>query len=100
MNSFRGALLALVAIGVLITIVAALTGLLLIVAVVVSLAVLNLVYLPRAARRVGLRAAWLALILLPLMVAFAFVASGYEGVAWAAGLWIAAIGAPRLVGHQ
>jgi hypothetical protein len=99
-TSFRGALWGLVALAVLIAIVAALTGLVLIVAVVVSLAVLNLVYLPRAATRVGLRAAWLALILLPLMVAVGFIASGYEGVAWAAGLWIAAIGAPRLVGQQ
>jgi hypothetical protein len=100
MTSFRGALLGLVAIGVLITIVAALTGLLLIVAVVVALAVLNLVYLPRAARRIGLRARWLALILLPLMLPVGFIATGYEGVAWAAGIWIAAIGAPRLVGQQ
>ena len=100
LTSFRGALWGLVALGVLITVVAAFTGLLLIVAVVVGLAVLNLVYLPRAATRVRLRAGWLALILLPLMIAVGFIASGYEGVAWAAGLWIVAIGAPRLVGHQ
>ena len=100
MSSFRGALWGLVALGVLITIAAAITGLLFIVAVGVGLAVLNLVYLPRAARRLGLRAAWLALILLPLIVAVGVIASGYEGVAWAAGLWIAAIGAPRLAGQQ
>jgi ABC-type uncharacterized transport system permease subunit len=100
MTSFRGALWGLVAIGVLITIVAALTGLLVIVAVVVSLAVLNLVYLPRAARWMGLRAGWLALILLPLTLAVGFIATGFNGAAWAAGLWLVAIGAPRLAGHE
>src|SRR5713101_4206984 len=79
LTSFRGALWGLVAFGVLITVVAAFTGLLLIVAVVGALAVLNLVYLPRTAARVGLRAGWLALILLPLMVAVGFIASAYEG---------------------
>jgi len=100
MTSFRGALWGLVAIGVLIAIVAALTGLLLIVALVVSVAVLNLVYLPKAARRLRIPARWLALTLLPVMVSIGFIATGYAGAAWAAGLWIVAIGMPRVVGRQ
>jgi hypothetical protein len=96
----RGALWGLVAIGVLIAIVAALTGLLLIVSVVVALAVLNLVYLPKAARRLGIRAAWLALILMPCMVLVGLALAGYAGAAWAGGLWLAAIGGPWIIGRE
>jgi 4-hydroxybenzoate polyprenyltransferase len=89
-----------VALAVLVAIVAALTGLLVIAAVAIGLAILNLVYLPRVAARLRVPATWLAVSLLPLIVAGGLLVSGVSGAAWGAAIWVAAIGLPRVVGRD
>jgi hypothetical protein len=76
--------------------VAALTGFLVVAGVVVGLVVLNLVYLPRAAQRLNLAPAVLAVVLLPVLLGGGWLVSGVQGAAWGAGIWILAIGLPRV----
>jgi hypothetical protein len=99
-HPLRMALAGLVVVGLLLAVVAALTGLLVVIALVVCLAVLNLVYLPRAARRLRIPAGWLALTLIPFMILIGVVVDGIEGAAWAIGLWLVAIGLPRAIGRD
>jgi hypothetical protein len=60
-------------------------------------AVLNLIYLPRAAAYVRLRPSWLALILIPFMILVGGLIGGPEGAAWGLGFWLVAIGLPRAI---
>ena len=98
--SVRTLLVSFIALGVLLSFVAALTGLLLVLALVVALAALNVVYLPRVAVRLRLQVGWLALLLIPLMVVVGAVVGGGAGAAWGAGIWVAAIGLPRAIGRE
>jgi hypothetical protein len=91
---------ALIGAGLLLVALAALTGLLLVLALIVGLAVLNVVYLPRAAMRLHLQASWLALMLIPFMILAGVIVAGLEGAAWGAGVWLAAIGLPRAIGRD
>jgi hypothetical protein len=94
---------ALWAVGILVilaAIVAALTGLVVIAAIGVALAILNLVYLPRLATRLRISALWLALALIPVLLGAGLLAGGVSGAAWGAAIWLAAIGLPRAVGHD
>src|SRR6266699_4660388 len=96
-----GALLwVLLGIGVLALVLAALTGLLLALVVVVALAVLNLIYLPRAAARLRLTPGWLAVILIPCVILAGTVVDGVPGAAWGAGVWLVAIGLPRVIANE
>src|SRR5216683_2103152 len=96
----RGLIVSLVLAGLVLAVVAALTGLVIVLALVVALAVLNVVYLPRAARTLRLPAGWLALMLIPFMILAGVVVGGIEGAGWAAGIWLVAIGLPRVIGHD
>jgi 4-hydroxybenzoate polyprenyltransferase len=91
---------SLIGVGLLLVVFAALTGFLLVLALVVGLAVLNIIYLPRAAARLHIRATWLALVLIPLLVLAGFVVGGPEGAGWGAGMWLVAIGLPRAIGRD
>jgi hypothetical protein len=91
---------SLIGAGLLLVALAALTGLLLVFALVVGLAVLNVIYLPRAAVRSGIPVGWLAVGLLPLMILAGVLLGGIEGAAWGAGIWLAAIGLPRAIGRD
>jgi hypothetical protein len=95
----RAALWALVGLAVLVGIVAALTGLFLVAALVVGLALVNLIYLPRAAAYVRIPVGWLTLLLIPVLGLAGFVLGGIEGAAWGLGLWLVAIGLPRAIGR-
>jgi hypothetical protein len=96
----RGLILSAIGLGLLLVLVAALSGLLLVLALVVGLAVLNLIYLPRAAIWLRMPVDWLALILIPFMVLAGFVVSGVEGAAWGIGIWLVAFGLPRAIGRD
>ena len=100
MNPFRAALVGLFALGVLIGVVAALTGLLVVFALVVALGALNLIYLPRLARQLRISAGWLAMALFPVMLLIGGLAGGVEGAGWAAGVWVVAVGLPRAIGFE
>jgi len=95
----RGLVAALIVVGLLVAVVAALTGLLLILALVIGLAVLNVIYLPRIATRFRLPAGWVALILIPFMILTGVVLGGVQGAVWGAGIWLVAIGLPRALGR-
>jgi hypothetical protein len=96
----RAALVALIGLALLAAAVAVLTGLFLIVVLVVGLAVLNLIYLPRIAARVRLPVGWVAMILIPFMILAGEVIAGPEGVAWSVVVWLVAIGVPRAIGQD
>jgi ABC-type uncharacterized transport system permease subunit len=96
----RTLIVSLVLAGLVLAVVAALTGLVIVLALVVGLAVLNIVYLPSAARRLRLPAGWLALILIPFMILAGVIVGGIDGAGWAAGIWFVAIGLPRVIGHD
>jgi hypothetical protein len=96
----RAALVALIGLALLAAAVAVLTGLFLIVVLVVGLAVLNLIYLPRIAARVRLPVGWVAMILIPFMILAGEVIAGPEGVAWSVVVWLVAIGLPRAIGQD
>jgi hypothetical protein len=96
----RTVIVSLVLAGLVLAVLAALTGFLLVVAVVIGLAVLNIVYLPSAARKLRLPARWLALMLIPFMILGGVIVGGIEGAGWAAGIWLVAIGLPRIIGHD
>jgi hypothetical protein len=96
----RWGVVVLVVLAVLAAIVAALTGLLLLVAVAIGLAIVNLVYLPRLAARLRLSTAWLAVVLMPLLIGIGLGVGGASGGAWGAGLWLVGIGLPRVVGRH
>src|SRR5258708_34589679 len=96
----RTVIVSLVLAGLALAVLAALTGFLLVAAVVIGLAVLNIVYLPSAARRLHLPAGWLALMLIPFMILGGVIVGGIEGAGWAAGIWLVAIGLPRGVGDD
>jgi hypothetical protein len=96
----RAALVALIGLALLAAAVAVLTGLFLIVVLVVGLAVLNLIYLPRVAARVRLPVGWVAMILIPFMILAGEVIAGPEGVAWSVVVWLVAIGLPRAIGQD
>jgi hypothetical protein len=85
--------LGLVALVVL-TVVLFWVGLLL--ALAVGLVLLNVLYLPRVAVRLGLPTAQLALWLLPVAAVVGFLIGGSTGAAWGAAGWLAVIAAPRL----
>jgi ABC-type uncharacterized transport system permease subunit len=91
---------SLIGAALLLVVVAALSGLLLVLAVAVGLAVLNLVYLPRAATRLRIPVGWLALVLIPFLVLVGFLVGGVEGAAWGVGMWLVAIGLPRAIGRD
>jgi hypothetical protein len=100
-HPLRGLLVCLIAVGLLLAVVAAFTGLLLVLAVVLGLGVLNVVYLPRAAVRLRIPVGWLALMLIPFMIlAGVVVGGGVEGAGWGAGVWLVAIGLPRAIGRE
>jgi hypothetical protein len=99
-SSIRVLLLAVVAAVVLVTLAVVLSWLFFVFAVVAALTVLNLVYLPRAAARVHVPIVWLVMALLPLMLAGGALLSGLSGAAWGIGLWVAAIGVPRVVARD
>jgi hypothetical protein len=96
----RTLIVSLVLIGLGVAVVAALTGFVLVLALAVGLGALNLVYLPRIARVLRIRAGWLALMLIPFMILAAAIAGGVEGAAWGAGIWLVAIGLPRALGRD
>jgi hypothetical protein len=96
----RAALVALIGLALLAAAVAVLTGLFLIVVLVVGLAVLNLIYLPRVAARVRLPVGWVAMILIPFMILAGEVIAGPEGVALSVVVWLVAIGLPRAIGQD
>jgi hypothetical protein len=99
-NPIGAALWALVAVAALVILFAAVTGFLIAVVVVVCVTVLNLVYLPRAAARLHLRPIWLALMLIPIAILVGALVDGIPGAAWGAGLWLLAIGLPRLIARD
>jgi hypothetical protein len=77
--------------------VAAISGFLVVAGVVAVVLVLNLVYLPRAAQRLRLTPALLAVLLLPLFMAVGWaLVREVQGAAWGAGVWILSIGLPRV----
>src|SRR5258708_14067118 len=94
----RTVIVSLVLAGLALAVLAALTGFLLVAAVVIGLAVLNIVYLPSAARKLRLPAGWLAPMLIPFMILAGVIVGGIEGPRWAAGLLLGAIGPPRVIG--
>jgi hypothetical protein len=96
----RSVIVTAVLVGLLVAVVAALTGFLLVLALVVGLGALNLVYLPRVATVLRIRAGWLALMLIPFMILAGAIAGGVEGAAWGAGIWLVAIGLPRALGRD
>ncbi len=96
----RTVIVSLVLAGLVLAVLAALTGFLLVAAVVIGLAVLNIVYLPSAARKLRLPAGWLALVLIPFMILGGVIVGGIDGAGWAAGIWLVAIGVPRVIGHD
>jgi 4-hydroxybenzoate polyprenyltransferase len=96
----RSLIVSLVLVGLLLVVIATLTGLLVVLALVVGLAVLNVVYLPRAAKRLRLPVRWLALMLIPFMTLAGVVVDGVEGAGWGAGVWLLAIGLPRAIGRD
>src|SRR3982074_2301287 len=96
----RTLIASLVLAGIALAVLAALTGLLLVLAVGIGLAVLNIVYLPSVARKLRLPAGWLALMLIPFMILAGVIVGGIEGAGWAAGIWLVAIGLPRVIGHD
>jgi hypothetical protein len=96
----RSLIVSLVLVGLLLAVVAALTGFLVVLALVVGLGALNLVYLPRVATVLRIRAGWLALMLIPFMILAGAIAGGVEGAAWGAGIWLVAIGLPRALGRD
>jgi 4-hydroxybenzoate polyprenyltransferase len=96
----RTVIVSLVLAGLVLAVLAALTGFLLVAAVVIGLAVLNIVYLPSAARKLRLPAGWLALMLIPFMILGGVIVGGIDGAGWAAGIWLVAIGLPRVIGHD
>jgi hypothetical protein len=100
LHPLRVVLASLIGVGLLVVVVAALTGFLLVLALAIGLAVLNIVYLPRAAVRLHIGPTWLALMLLPVMVLAGFVVGGAPGAGWGAGLWLVAIGLPRAIGRN
>src|SRR5712691_750056 len=96
----RTLIVSLVLAGLTLAVVAALTGREVVLALVVGLAVLNIVYLPGAARRLRLPAGWLALMLIPFMILAGGIVGGIDGAGWAAGIWLVAIGLPRAMGYD
>lgn len=66
------------------------------VAAALAVAVLNVVYLPRLARRLGAPALVLGLALLPLLAALGWWAGGGVGAALGAAAWLVLVGLPRL----
>jgi 4-hydroxybenzoate polyprenyltransferase len=96
----RTLIVSLVLAGLVLAVLAALTGLVIVLALVVGLAVLNIVYLPSAARTLRLPAGWLALMLIPFMILAGVIVGGIEGAGWAAGIWLVAIGVPRAIGFD
>jgi hypothetical protein len=100
LHPVRGLFVSFVGLGLLVVVVAALTGVLLVVAVAVGLAVLNVVYLPRAAVRLRMPVGWLAFMLIPFMILAGVVVGGVEGAAWGLGMWLVAIGLPRAIGRD
>jgi len=96
----RTLIISVVLAGLVLAVLAALTGLLIVLALVLGLGVLNIVYLPSAARKLRLPAGWLALMLIPVMILAGVVVGGVEGAGWAAGIWLVAIGLPRVIGQD
>lgn len=96
----RTLIVSLVLAGLVLAVLAALTGLVIVLALVVGLGVLNIVYLPSAARRLSVPAGWLALMLIPFMILAGVIVGGIDGGGWAAGIWLVAIGLPRAIGHD
>src|SRR5258708_39702079 len=96
----RTLIVTVVLVGLLVAVFAVLTGLLLVLALVVGTAVLNVIYLPSAARRLRVPAGWLALGLIPFMILAGAIVGGVEGAGWAVGIWLVAIGLPRAIGHD
>jgi len=96
----RTLIISVVLAGLVLAVLAALTGLLIVLALVVGLGVLNIVYLPSAARKLRLPAGWLALMLIPFMILAGVIVGGVEGAGWAAGIWLVAIGLPRVIGQD
>ena len=96
----RTLIISLVLAGLALAVLAAFTGLVIVLALVIGLGVLNIVYLPRAARRLHLPAGWLALMLIPFMILGGVIVGGIEGGGWAAGIWLVAIGLPRAIGYD
>src|SRR5712692_7344033 len=99
-NLLRTMIVSLVLAGLVLAVLAALTGLVIVLALVVGLGVLNIVYLPSAARKLRLPAGWLALMLIPFMILAGVIVGGIEGAGWAAGIWLVAIGLPRVIGQD
>jgi hypothetical protein len=96
----RAAAAVVLAVGLVVVAFAALTGLLLALAVVIGLLVLNLVYLPRAALRLRIGTGWLALLLLPVLLLLGLAVNGVPGIGWSAALWLVAVGLPRVIGRD
>src|SRR5438105_1911473 len=96
----RTLIVSLVLAGLVLAVLAALTGLLLVLALVIGLGVLNIVYLPRAAGTLRLPVGWLALMLIPFMILAGVIVGGVEGAGWGAGIWLLAIGLPRVIGQD
>ncbi len=96
----RTLIVSLVLAGLVLAVLAAFTGLVIVLALVVGLAVLNIVYLPGAARRLRLPVGWLALMLIPFMILAGIIVGGIEGAGWGAGIWLVAIGLPRAIGYD
>jgi ABC-type uncharacterized transport system permease subunit len=96
----RTLIVSLVLAGLVLAVFAALTGLVIVLALVVGLAVLNIVYLPSAARKLRLPVGWLALMLIPFMILGGVIVGGIDGAGWAAGTWLVAIGLPRVIGQD
>ena len=96
----HAALATIVLLGLAIAVVAALTGLLLVLALVAGLGALNLLYLPRVARLLRIPVNWLAAALLPVALLIGAAAAGQAGAAWGAGWWVAAVGVPRAIGLE
>src|SRR5712691_8546827 len=99
-NLLRTVIVSLVLAGLVLAVLAALTGLVIVLALVVGLGVLNIVYLPTAARKPRLPAGWLALMLIPFMILAGVIVGGIDGAGWGAGIWLVAIGLPRVIGHD
>src|SRR6266852_9145093 len=99
-NLLRTVIVSLVLAGLVLAVLAALTGLVIVLALVVGLGVLHIVYLPSAARKLRLPAGWLALMLIPFMILAGVIVGGMEGAGLGAGVWLVAIGLPRVIGHD
>ncbi len=96
-HPLRRLAVSLIAVGVLVALLAALTGFLLLLALLIGLTILNMIYLPRAAMRLRIPVGWLALMLIPFMILAGFIIGGAEGIAWGAAIWLVAIGLPRAI---